>query len=81
MNVQKTNRDVADVRRQLEDILAKNGELSRANSDLRHKITEMEYQLKEQVDKLAAQKRHIEHLTKIRQRQDKAIGSMEVCLC
>ena len=69
---------MAEVRKQLEDILNKNGELSRANGDLRHKITELEYQMKEQRDKLAAQKRHVEHLTKIRQKQDKTINSYEV---
>ena len=66
------------MRKQLEDILSKNGELSRANGELRHRITELEYQMKEQRDKLSGQKRHVEHLTKIRQKQDKTIGNFEV---
>ena len=68
------------MRKQLDDIISKNGDLSRANSDLRHKITEFEYTVKEQKEKMGRQRSQIEHLTKIRQKQEEAVNHVEVCI-
>ena len=62
----------------MEDIVSKNGELSRANSELRHKTTELQYQIKELRDKITSHKNHIDHLTRVRQKQDEALESMQV---
>ncbi len=66
------------MRKQLEDLLSRNGELSRANSELRHKLTEIEYQIKEQKEKVSSYKSHVEHMTRVRQKQDETIDSMKV---
>ena len=58
----------------MEDSVSKNGELSRINSDLRHQVTELEYQVKDHKEKVAKVKSHAEHLTRIRQKQDQTIG-------
>ena len=62
----------------MEDLVSKNGDLSRTNSDLRHKITELEYNIKDQKEKISSQKSHIEHLSKVRQKQDETVESMKV---
>ena len=67
------------MRRNLEEVLAKNGELSRANSDLRHRLSDVESQLKEQREKTTTHKRQVEHLNKVREKQTKTIRSLEVC--
>lgn len=66
------------MRKQLEEIISKNGELSRANGELRHKITELEFQMKDQKEKLAKEKHHVDHLTKVRHKQDENIRVLEV---
>ena len=76
--LKRTNKDVAEVRRQLEDIVGKNGDLSRTNTDLRHKVTEFELQVKDQKDKISSQKHHIEHLCKIKKKQEETINSLQV---
>lgn len=71
----------SQVRRQMEELLAKNGELSRANTELRHKVTDLEYECKDQRQKMASQKSQVEHLTRVRQKQDESLHSMQVsCL-
>ena len=77
-NTKKMNKDVADVRRHLEEISGHNGELLRANSDLRHKISEMEQQLKERNGKISSYKHYIEHLHKIKKKQEEHIQSLQI---
>ena len=77
-NLKRTNKDVADVRKQLEDIISKNGDLSRTNTDLRHKVTDLDHQVKDHKDKISSQKHHIEHLVKIKKKQEETINSLQV---
>ena len=66
------------VRKQLEELLSRNGELSRANTELRHKITEVDYKNKELKDRILSQKSQIEHLTKVKKKQEETMDSFEV---
>ena len=66
------------VRKELEELLTKNGELARANTELRHKVTEQEYLSREQKEKIASQRSQIDHLTRIRQKQDDSLRSLQV---
>ena len=65
------------VRKQLEELLSRNGELSRANTELRHKITEVDYKNKELKDRILSQKSQIEHLTKVKKKQEETMDSFE----
>ena len=66
------------VRKQLDELVSKNGDLSRANTELRHQTTELEMQIKEMHDKMSGSKAHIEHLGKIRKKQEMTLDKMQV---
>lgn len=66
------------VRKQLEELLNKNGELSRTNTDLRHRVQELEFKNKEIKDKVSTQRLQIEHLTKIKKKQEDTMDSLAV---
>ena len=66
------------VRKQLEELLSRNGGLSRTNTELRHKITEVDYKNKELKDRILSQKSQIEHLTKVKKKQEETMDNFEV---
>jgi DNA repair exonuclease SbcCD ATPase subunit len=65
-------------RHQLEQSLSKNGALSRANTELRHKVTELELSVKDQKDKISQLKNQVDHLGRIRSKQEQSLTSMQV---
>ncbi|ELT98464.1 hypothetical protein CAPTEDRAFT_74809, partial [Capitella teleta] len=73
----KSNQELNDVRRQLEESLSKNGSLSRANTELRHKITEQDLQLKEQRDKVSRLQGQVDHFGRVRKKHEESLSSVE----
>ncbi len=65
-------------RKNNDEVTAKNGELARVNTDLRHKVNDLEFQVKQQKDKISSIKTQTEHLQKIRQKQDLALDGYKV---
>ncbi len=79
-SLQICNITFVQVRRQLEELLNKNGELSRTNTDLRHRVQELEFRNKEIKDKVSTQKLQIEHLNKIKKKQEDSMDSLVVSI-
>ncbi len=66
------------MRKQLEELLSRNGDLSRTNTELRHRIMEVECKNKELKDRISSQKTQIEHLTKTKKKQEETIDGLRV---
>ncbi|XP_071146821.1 coiled-coil domain-containing protein 150-like isoform X4 [Mytilus edulis] len=63
-SLKKNSRDIAEVRKQNDNLSTRNMELVKANTELRHKMTENESQTKDLKDKIRDQKKRLEYLHK-----------------
>ncbi|XP_052081385.1 coiled-coil domain-containing protein 150-like isoform X5 [Mytilus californianus] len=63
-SLKKNSRDIAEVRKQNDNLSTRNMELVKANTELRHKMTEYESQTKDLKDKIRDQKKRVEYLHK-----------------
>lgn len=58
----------------------KNGELSQSNSELRHKVIEMEYTVNDMKEKWLKQRHHLEHMLKSKKQVEENLEKMKVRL-
>ncbi|VDI42932.1 Hypothetical predicted protein [Mytilus galloprovincialis] len=79
-SLKKNSRDIAEVRKQNDNLSTRNMELVKANTELRHKMTENESQTKDLKDKIRDQKKRLEYLHKskkdLEENSDKVRGEM-----
>ena len=62
----------------MDNCLSRNAEMTKQNTTLKHQVGELETDLKEAKVKMSSQRSHIEHLTKMRRRQDEEVHKLQV---
>lgn len=79
-NNKKSSKEVVEVKRQNDRLLGLNGELSRSNSELRHKILGLHKANKEYNEKLQDEKRKSQHLQQQLKENNEQIKMMRIKL-